>query len=282
MATIIPGPPGTEHVVLPDGTVLKLGLKPETLLMKALPKYVTEAAPVIPEKDWPRKGGGLRDFFPFDWDQNPQSSCGGHGSTISFNAAWNFAGQVRHEFSPDYTYSLCNGGQDNGSVPDDLLKALTQTGTCLRSTVGHGQIFRNSYDAAKADAEAKRFKADAVLTFTTFEELATAMLRRQGVYTGVFCDTNYMTPDAKGRLHKGGRNVGGHCTSQIGELEFMDDLQEWGAWTRGSWGKRFGQDGWYWTPRSYFDEGLRSFTGCVVVSAQRDPQDAVTPAVAAS
>ena len=268
------------HYTNAKGQVFKTGLNPEGPRMKLAPTYAA-AYPVIDPKDYPRKCGGLRDYFPFDWNQNPQSSCGGHGSTTAFNAAWNFQGETLHEFSPDYTYSLCNGGRDEGSMPDELLDALTLRGTCLRSTVGHGQIYRGSYDTAKADAEAARFKADAVLTVGTEGELITAVLRRQAAYTGVMVDESYFNPDAKGRVRHGGNVVGGHCTAQIGEYEYMDDLNSGGIWTRGSWGKGYGLDGWVWTPMSYFRIGFQSFRGCVVIAAKRDPQEATPHAVAA-
>lgn len=263
-----------------NGTVYLTGLRPAGPKMQAAAEY-TAAFDLIPEADWPDRGGGLRDFFPFDWDQNPNNSCGGHGAGAAFNTAWNFQGEELKEFSPDFLYALCNGGSDNGSMPDDLLEELQRTGVCLRATGPHGKIYRQQYGQT-AVAEAGRFRADQVFTFRTFAELATAVLRRQACFTGIFCGNSF-NPDAAGRLpewdratNRLGQYVGGHCTAQIGELEKVAG-RGWGVWTRNSWGRRWGKDGWAWTPRSYFDGGLPVFLGCAVVSCRRDPQD-VEPA----
>lgn len=251
-----------------------------TGLMRAGPRMFMQpgyesAYPVIGPKDRPKKGGGLRGFFPWVWDQNPNNSCGGHGAAAAMNAAWNFQGEAKVEFSPDFVYALCNGGRDQGSVPEDLMQALAATGACLRATGPHGKIYASQYNRS-AFAEAARFRADLILGLDTFDELATAVLRRQAVFTGIFCGGRF-NPDSDGLLPDwDGREVGGHCTAQIGEYEEIPGRGP-GLWTLNSWGDGWGWNGWCWVPKSYFDGGLRAFRGCAVVTCRRDPQD-VEPA----
>ncbi|MDB5310663.1 MAG: hypothetical protein JWO38_4865 [Gemmataceae bacterium] len=275
MAQITTDPSGNEIAVLPDGRTVGLGLRPADMgVMRAQPQYVSTLQ-TIPRSQWPKKGGGLRRFFRYSWDQGQQGSCGGHGGAAAFTAAWNYQGQTDHEFSPTYLYGLVNGGQDRGSTPEDLKTALETTGICLRSTVGPGEIFARSFPPT-ANGEAANYRADNQLVFTTFDELATAIIREQAVFTGIFCGGRF-TPDANGLLPDwDGRQVGGHCTAQIGELEYIPG-RGWGAWTKNSWRGDWGVDGWAWVGESYFGNGhdqagLAAFAGVAIVSVRRDPQ----------
>lgn len=265
---------GDECIVLADGTYRRLGLIPADMdAMRSAPQYA-EAFPAIPKSQWPKKGGGLRGFMPFVWDQGQQGSCGGHGGDAAFTAAWNYQfaeNRTPLEFSPTFLYGLCNGGKDQGSTPQDLRAALLDQGTCLRSTVGPGQIYSRNFPAS-ALTEAKRFRAGLAPVVTTFEDMVSASLRGHALFSGIFCGKSFK-PNSQGVVPEWDRaTVGGHCTAQIGEFEVIDGKP--GLWTLNSWSKSWGVDGWCWLPRSYFDGGLPAFGAVAIVSCLPDPGDA--------
>lgn len=274
MATINIDPNGVEIATLPDGTVRRLGLKPADMnVMRVAPQYA-DAFPKIPESQWPTKGGGLRAYMPFVEDQNGYGSCGGHGSSAALTAAWNYqfgeASKPSFHFSPVYLYGLVNGGRDNGSTPQDLRQALLDNGCCLISTVPEKDIYSRNYPASAA-TEASRFKVAQAPVITTFEEVATAAVREQATFSGIFCGNNF-NPDANGLLPEWDRRqVGGHCIGTFGELEKINS--RWGVWFLNSWGTGWGKGGWAWMPRSYFDGGLPAFGAVAIVSCLPDPND---------
>ncbi|MBX9623836.1 MAG: hypothetical protein K2X82_08470 [Gemmataceae bacterium] len=260
--------------VLADGTVVGMGLLPSNQFKLAAAEQALAAIPLVPRADWPRKGGGVRSRMPWRWDQARQSSCCGHGAAAAMTAAVNLAntGHELVELSPTYVYGkIIVPGTDNGAMIDDAMDQLQAGGVCLRTTVGPGAIDRRRFPDG-ADAEAARFRADRCLVFRTFDELASLTLSAVPCFTGIWCGRNY-TPDSLGRLGEfSGHTEGGHATAQIGELEFFDG-RGWGVWTLGSWGSRFGQDGWYWKPESYFRAGLGTFGGVAVLGVRPDPLD---------
>ena len=261
--------------VISNNTEFKTGLRaPDMKRMRAAPQY-TSAYPLIPASEWPKKGGGLRKFMQFRENQNPFGSCGGHGSSAALTAAINYqrARNLKEpiHLSPTFLYGLCNGGSDNGSSPDDLRQAILTDGCCLIDTVPEGQIYSKRYPT-QAYTEAKRFKGDQLLVLSNFEEMASANLREQALFSGIFCGGNF-NPDSNGIMPDfDGRQVGGHCTAQIGELEIINGVP--GLWTLNSWGADWGVDGWCWLPRSYFDAGVRVFGAVAIVSVLPDPLDA--------
>lgn len=61
--------------------------------------------------------------------------------------------------SDTYTYSLINGGHDNGSMLADAMQSIERDGVALATTVGPDAIFQRQYDYLRAREEAKRFRA---------------------------------------------------------------------------------------------------------------------------
>jgi hypothetical protein len=264
--------------VISHGTEFKTGLRaPDPKRMRAAPQYQA-AYTLIPQSEWPTKGGGLRNYMKWRENQGQYGSCGGHGSSAALTAAINYqrarSGKDPLHLSPTFLYGLCNGGSDNGSAPDDLRQAILDSGCCLISTVPEGAIYSRRYPS-DSYTEAKRFKGDQLLVLSTFEEMVTANLREEALFSGIFCGGNF-NPSRLGVMPEfDGREVGGHCTAQIGELEKINGV--WGLWTLNSWGASWGVDGWCWLPRSYFDGGLPSFGAVAIVSVMPDPMDSETP-----
>lgn len=270
---------GNDSFQLDNGEIVGTGLKPADMsVMRAAPQYV-EAYPLIPESQYPKPGEKKGGTFSLSLDSSSQaqtSACGGYGSVNAFAAQWNFTHNEKRVFSHDYVYGMVNGGRDQGSRPEELRDQLVNGGVCLKTTVGPQEIYSSRYPQA-AHTEAKRFRADQAPVITTPQELITAILRGQGVFSGLWCGGNFR-PNAKGIIPPwDGRRVGGHCTAQIGEIENIDGVLY--AWTLNSWFERgktgmWGVNGWAAVPiMSYFPRGLYDFAAVAIVSVRSDPND---------
>lgn len=107
----------------------------------------------------PARQAGRKRFGP-DWirNQGSKSSCNG------FAAAWALArarvngGQQRQNLSGAGLYSLINGNRDAGSMLDDGMLAMQQTGVPPEEFAGPDQIFRNQI-RPEAWPAAGRFRA---------------------------------------------------------------------------------------------------------------------------
>lgn len=61
------------------------------------------------------------------------------------------------QLSNTFTYSLINGGRDQGSMLADACQSIQDVGVCTPQIVGPDDIYPAQYDKRKAHEEAKRF-----------------------------------------------------------------------------------------------------------------------------
>lgn len=147
------------------GMVRRMGtLLPPQGMVSAFPVYedtqrMFTAAEI---EDLARSGtiSGKARFPDDNWikDQKSHGSCNGFASAMCLSRARVLRGLARVDLSGAYSYSRMNGGRDQGSALEDGMKNMQQYGICPESLASWDQIYRNSYDTAKADAEAARFK----------------------------------------------------------------------------------------------------------------------------
>lgn len=125
------------------------------------------------------KMDGKKRFPGKSWIKNQRShgSCNGFAEAMAGARARFARGLERVDLSGAYAYSLMNGGRDNGSSLADGRINVAKMGVCSEALVGWDQIYRSSYDTAKADAEAARFKAPDGEVF--------AVATKQGWYSGL-------------------------------------------------------------------------------------------------
>ncbi|MEL6110770.1 MAG: C1 family peptidase [Planctomycetota bacterium] len=188
-----------------------------------------------------------RVLFDSSWitNQNGYGSCAGYGAASALAKARVINGQSRVDLSGDYQYSRVNGGRDRGSMLDDNMKSLVENGCCTAETVPLGGIYPRKYNKAKADTEARRFKALDAYAITGEQSMATALALQMPVVVAIHVDRNWRNFDRDDVLAPS-RGPGNHC-------EHVDDIK-WSS-RRGcflyrkatSHGRNYSGDGYCWT-----------------------------------
>lgn len=158
-------------------------------------------------------------MFDQSWttNQNGYGSCAAYGAASALSKAIWLRGVGRVDLSGDYLYSLVNGGRDRGSLLSENMTALMNRGVALRETVKLGQIYRRQYNAAVADAEAKRFRGHELFEVSSEEEMATALALRMPVVVAIHVTRRWREFDRDNVLAEC-NGVGNHC-------EHVDDIK---------------------------------------------------------
>lgn len=172
-----------------------LGFIPQTdpARMMAVPAY-RDTVDLIPEKDWDEF-----DDFPVDIikvkDQNGFGACNGHAAATGVEVARYVAGMPHVPISAWYIYAILCNGRDAGSMIGDALKLLEGKGAAPEDDVQYGIINPRKL-TEKAHADAPRYKAEIGASLTTYEELGTAIARRQPINLAVCVGAGFNNLDA--------------------------------------------------------------------------------------
>lgn len=256
----------TDNEYVTDGKTVKCGWKPpDKVKYAAHPRF---GAQVITKDKW--KDHSLRPFTPAIYDQNPQSSCTGHGSAAAFGTAWALAfPNDPKRFAPCFIYGLINGGSDNGASTMDTLEVIRDVGVCLESTVGPKEIWSRRW-SSNARTEAARYRGIAAYALDTYDQMVTAILLNKPVVFGIFIGGNF-EPGKNGLAPRwDGRQSGGHCMYGA-EVKLFPGESEHRVGVPNSWGTWFGDQGWSYMDRSYFDSRGQSFEAYAIEVVEVDP-----------
>jgi hypothetical protein len=276
VANLIEGAVGLHPVsglpyVVRGGHMRVMGSLPDpTPKRMHLPKFTAKVNP-IPRSQW--KEFDEPDDHLWILDQDGHGSCVGHGSTSAFEVAWFQAGNKSQRFSPNYLYSLVNGGQDNGAVVGDAMDALVSKGVCLESTVPEGDVIYTRQMPATAAPEAARFRLGQCYRVATFDEIATAVICGFGVSIGVNWPSND-TPDKDGFMQVPQGSVGGHCLCL--RLGMRQKAGKWYIKGQNSWGTSWGVGGHFFMSEEWFAQDTDHF---VAEAPLLDPKDPDVPPV---
>lgn len=204
------------------------------------PLRFADVKALIPRSQW--RDIDRRKLFPAsEWilDQDGIGSCVGNGSTAALRKTRRLAGMQDWKLSPGCTYAQINGGRDQGAVIGDSMTALTQTGTCLYSTLGEKPFYLSQLPS-NWKAEAARFKIDEVYVTPTFDEMGTALQLGYVIVYGMMVGNNFERFTSEGVAGISG-GPGNHCMHADGMKKLAS-----GAWAfdnANSWGATWGPTG---------------------------------------
>lgn len=189
-------------------------------------------------------------FFRPSWlkikNQGQYGACVGHGGARGVEFVRALAGQDEgvagawEELSAWDLYArLCNG-IDSGANILDALNLLAKDGVALDATVPHGTINPRKI-TADAAALRPRFRLEVGGQLGSFEEMAWAAARGDGVVYSVHVGSGFNNLDAEG-VPPAQRGFANHCVFAGGELVWSD---KWGLMlgSDNSWDTTWGLKG---------------------------------------
>lgn len=211
--------------------------------MMAVPPMA--ASDLIPESEWVEFNE-----FPAEIkrkNQNGKGACNGFAAALGVETARYTAGMPYVELSGWYIYAILCGGVDRGSQILAALDLLGEDGVSPENLVKYGLIQpRQLTDAAHAAAP--RFKAEIGERLTTYEQIGTAIQRRQSINLAVAVGNSFNNLNADGVPGFG--RICNHAV-HVGLGMKRARNGEWLGLMTNSWGEQWGQNGMCWLPLKY-------------------------------
>lgn len=202
------------------GVDRRLGLLlPPLGFVSTLPVY-DDRQPMLDAKtiEAVAKSGDMdgRKKFDSTWikDQRSHGSCNGFAGASALSRARVRRRCERVDLSGAYLYSLINGGRDQGSMLDDGMRAIQQSGVAPESLVPWNGIYPHLYPP-EAHRDAARFKAFECYQVRSAQALFSALALGFDCIVAVHADDGFMRLD-RWEVAGGGQGPGNHAVGADG------------------------------------------------------------------
>lgn len=260
-----------DEIELPDGTTRRLGNLMPTKALSAWPVFgEVPNTRIFPRSDWDRLLGDYdslsheHPFLPYTHDQNGVGQCNADASVTAAEFCRAVQGLPMIKLSAADLYAQINGGADNGSLLEDGIKAMMETGVGTAEKCGT-LWKRGQYTPANASERAK-FRVKEAYLCPTFDHCYSAVMQGFALISGVMWFSNY-NPQSNGLLPRGSGGAGGHAIFGYKPTKIAG---RFALWHQNSWGESWGisggkfamaeehyegQVGGWWAIRSMTDEG---------------------------
>ena len=197
-------------------------------------------------------------------DQKSHNSCGGWGGNNALSKTLYLMGNDPVVYSGAYSYSLVNGGTDDGSALVDVMNELMENGTVPVDVCPADLIYRSQ--TKQFDSLAAKVKGLALHSVQTQAEMNTALVRDQMVVVCIQCDTTkYVNYDGNGLVPMFKGN-GDHCI-HVDDLRWNAAAQRYEYRQFGNWGPKWGANGTGWCTFSAFAQPIQVHGFYVITSA---------------
>lgn len=248
-----------------------MGFKPTPPTVRARFKAFRDVHPVVPSSQWQTINRRTTMGKKFILNQGRTSGCVGGASTGAMMRCREMAGYTFQRLSQGFTYSLVNGGSDNGASIGEALTALMQYGTCTEAECPYNQIYSRQMPKSFYQT-ALRFRIEEGYTANSWDEFCSGIaLGYVGVHA-VQVGRNFDSFDSNDVIGFD-RGSGNHAIATDGLKQLssgvwvLDDFNDWST----SWG----QDGRMCVSQQSYD-------GCdqdafLIRAVTLDPQDPTQP-----
>lgn len=194
--------------------------------------------------------------FPIPGNQGQQNSCVGWATAYALKSyheklenQWSL-NTNDHLFSPSFIYNQINRGQDLGSLPNEALDLLVNSGAATLNTMDYSQNDYLTQPSAAAFNEAANFKAKSWEVPRSLNDIKAALANNLPVLIGIgiYDSFNYVSGTDAVYNSASGQPLGGHAVTAVG----YDDNKYGGAFkVINSYGQNWGDGGYFWLPYSF-------------------------------
>lgn len=229
-----------QSTVTPDGVRRCLGLIPSKVygegILPTAPPTVSRLVPpaeLAPFDAWPRDLPIL--------DQGSWNACTYFSSVQALQYARYESGQAYVPLDPLYPYLRVTGGRNSGT---NILQAAQILAT-------YGVPPRGRTQSTDVTAASLRFRIGLSKSLGSYAELLSMVARRRPVVGSVYVGANYHQLDAEGAMGLS-RGIANHAIFLGGGLKFSK-THGWMIKHAGSYGTRWGHDGFGWYTEAHYD-----------------------------
>lgn len=209
-----------------------------------------ETANVIPKDQWVPTN--LKAWCPPPEDQNGIGMCASSGTETAYTVSRKIAGYNDPRLSAGDLYRRVCGGTDQGSMTEDNLIELIDSGV---ATVGTVPYLNWKSTNAAANAERPLYKGLEAILCPTAEHVASAIIAGFPVLIG-YKHYSKDPVSADGWMDRPSGSWGGHAVCVVG---LVKKNSAWGFEFENSWTASFGIDGFAILPESRVENGCDVF-----------------------
>jgi hypothetical protein len=215
-------------------------------------------------------------------NQGKRSSCNAYMAAAMWMRANYYATGKWVDVSPEFLYMHINGGRDQGSMLDDGMKFMCDTGLCLKDLIPYGAYQKNKIQMEKlryATQDAANQRAGECYQMpkdnpeTCWQALLSCLAGRGVVGLAVHVGSSYMR---SGRIAGFDKGRGNHavCGDDIVKLsQNPKGVEDLGILSPQSWGKNFADGGYTILTISHIASPMRYHGLYGVRSVLTNPND---------
>jgi len=194
--------------------------------------------------------------FPIPGNQGQQNSCVGWAAAYALKSyheklenQWSL-NTNDHLFSPSFIYNQINRGQDKGSLPNEALDLIVNSGAATLNTMDYSQSDYLTQPSTAALNEAANYKAKSWEVPRSLNDIKAALANNLPVLIGIGIYESFNFVSGTDAVYNSatGQPLGGHAVTAVG----YDDNKYGGAFkVINSYGQNWGDGGYFWLPYSF-------------------------------
>jgi len=194
--------------------------------------------------------------FPIPGNQGRQNSCVGWATAYAMKSyferlenQWSL-NTNDHLFSPAFIYNQINRGKDVGSLPNEALDLMMNTGSATLNSMDYTQSDYLTQPSNAAFSEAANYKIKSWEVPRSLNDIKAALANNLPVVIGIGIYESFNFVSGTDAVYNTaiGQPLGGHAVTAVG----YNDNKYGGAFkVINSYGQNWGDGGYFWLPYSF-------------------------------